>query len=115
MLDFRHFVNLEVDGSPGVVIVARGEEALQQIEFVVWRGRENERGPVLGRVLWIVDFQNRSLRFELDQALASSAQAVCLAACLLGVAGSLADCLMRATTANDAWDCIDKNATASVM
>jgi hypothetical protein len=112
MPDFSHIVSLQSDQLPEAVIEIVGTQDQGRIVYTV---RRAPTASPAGRLTWVIDFQNKSLRFEVDQTLPSAAWNACLTGCLIGLSGSLADCLLRAKSASDAWDCIDKNATATVL
>lgn len=98
LLDDKAMLNVEI----------RGIEVQGRVDIVIRRAAGEPNA-----FSWFVDWDNKTISTNL--AMATGPQLACVSACLIGASGALADCLLRAKSKADVWDCIDKNAVGAVF
>jgi hypothetical protein len=111
MANFERTVAVSVDGREVCRIDIRGFENEGLVDVIA---RRMPGGPE-AKVAWIIDWEARTITSNVAQAVASSAQISCLAACLVGASGAFANCLLKARSKADVWKCVEENAVGAVF
>jgi hypothetical protein len=113
MANFERAIVVSVDSEEVCNLQIKGTETDGRIDIVV----RHKRGPTgaAPTVRWTVDWEKKTISTDVTSAFGLDPQTSCVAACLVGAAGSLADCLLRAKSQADVWDCVEKNAVTAVF
>jgi hypothetical protein len=108
MANFERRLAVSLDGADILRVALHGIEAEGRVDITVMRADDAPN-----RVSWIVDWESKTISTSL--ATATGPQLTCVAACLIGAAGALADCLLRAKSKADVWECVEKNSVGAVF